>query len=143
MPHTNGEWIVAYRQSGGIVLYDAATLTPRLVSETGGPGAVASGFIAAQGVGIPDGLGGGVWLIAIQDGQLEQVSEEGDSPRLSRGQVFWQQLSQDGLEIRMRPVAGGDVSTLASNATHPSVDGSILAWHEWGPTSRLWSMDLD
>lgn len=143
MPHTDGSHVVAYRQSGGIVLYDIASGQRTVISESGGPGDIERGVVAAQGIGIAGGLGGGVWLVRLGGGDEEVVAQEGDSPRLSDDRLVWQELRGGAMTIRMRPRDGKNVTDLVSNATHPSIDGSLVAWNESSGRPSIWATDLD
>jgi len=102
MPRTDGRFVVAYRQLGGVVLYDLASHERRVVSEQGGPTDVRDGFVAAQGLDIPDGLGGGVWIYSMEADTWDQVSETGDSARLTADRVIWQEFRDDAMRRRGR-----------------------------------------
>jgi hypothetical protein len=143
MPHTDGRLIAAYRQSGGVVVYDLDSGTRDVLSDTGGPGDVQDGIVAAQGLGIENGLGGGTWLIPVESGEPEQLEEQGDSPRISGNRVVWQSLDEDTLAIRIRDLTGGEVSTVERNAAGASLDGRLLAWNEWTGRPAVWVMDLE
>lgn len=114
-----------------------------MLSETGGPGAVAGGLIAAQGLGIAGGLAGGVWLIPLTGGEPRQVAPSGDSPRLSGQHVVWQELDEGALKVRIRQVQGGDSRILASNAAHPAFEGPLVVWTDWTGGSRVWVLDVE
>jgi len=143
MPQTDGRLVVAYRQSGGVVVYNLESGSRDVLAETGGPGDVQDGIVAAQGLGIEDGLGGGTWLIPIDSGEPEQLEEQGDSPRLSGDRVVWQSLEGDTLAIRLRALNGGEVSTVERNAAGAALDGSLLAWSEWSGRPPVWALDLE
>ncbi len=100
MPHTDGRRVACYRQSGGVVIYDLANDERSVISETGGPTSVRGQYVAAQGLGTPDGLGGGIWLYHVDRESWDQVSEAGDSARLTDEFVVWQELIGDGLVFR-------------------------------------------
>lgn len=143
MPHTDGRLVAVYRQSGGIVLYDIESGTREILAETGGPGAVEDGIVAGQGLGIEDGLGGGVWLIPVDSKDPEQLDEQGDSPRLSGGKVVWQSLDDGILTICVRDVAGGEIETVERNAAGVTLHEGLLAWSERSARPPLWAMDLE
>jgi hypothetical protein len=142
MPHTDGRHVAAYRQSGGIVVYELATGRREVVVETGGPGAVEEGLIAAQGIGLPGGLGGGVWLLATDASWVEQLSEGGDSPRLSAGRVVWQEFREGEHSILARLVDGGDEELLVHGGKYPAVHENLLAWSDAGSRPRVFARDL-
>ena len=131
MPKTDGENLVCYRQSGGVVLYNLESRKRELISETGGPTAIFGDWIAAQGLEIEDGLGGGIWLRGPSN-EWERVSQGGDSARLTEDNVYWQELEGDKVNIKYRPLTGGDSVTLISGGNHPSPDNGRIAWTEWG-----------
>lgn len=142
MPHTDGRSLVAYRQSGGVIHYDLVSNVRTVLSETGGPGAVQGGIIAAQGIGVSDGLGGGVWLLS-SEGDSEQVSESGDSPRLDLGYVIWQELWGEEMTVRRRGIQSGPMEVLAINAWHFAIHGGLFAFQERGRSPRLFALELD
>lgn len=131
MPKTDGKTIACYRQSGGVVLYNVKTKDRKVISETGGPGAVNGPWVAAQGLSIEDGLGGGVWLFDSRTGEWEQLSEKGDSPRIADDRVVWQEHNGETLVIRERALTGGDIKDLIVGGTHPSPSGDLIAWTDW------------
>jgi hypothetical protein len=143
MPQTDGRHVVAYRQSGGVILYDLQSGRRDILSETGGPGAIRDGIVTAQGLGIEDGLGGGVWLIPLDSGEPEQLDEQGDSPRISDGRVVWQSLQEGHVVIRMRSVEGGEVVTVETDVNGAAIDGRLLAWSERSGRPPLWVLDID
>lgn len=142
MPHTDGRHVVAYRQSGGIILYDLGDSTRRVLHETGGPGAIEGGVIAVQGIGITEGLGGGVFLLAPDGGLLRRVSEAGDSPRLSKGLLVWQEFRDDQHLILCQRIDSHDISTLVVGGRHPAVHGDLLAWTDVGSRPQLRARNL-
>jgi hypothetical protein len=142
MPRTDGRYVAAYRQSGGIVVYDLAEGRREVVLETGGPGAVQDGLIAAQGVGVPDGLGGGITLLPADASHIETVSEGGDSPRLSADRVVWQEFREQEHLILSRAVRGGDVEVLVRGGQQPALDGNLLVWTSSGPRPSVFVRDL-
>ncbi len=131
MPHTDGRYVVAYRQSGGVVLYDLSNDERRVLSEQGGPTDIRNGFVAAQGLDIPDGLGGGVWIYSMADESWSQLSDTGDSARLADQRVIWQQFSDDTMTVRGRDLRGGEVEVILSGMGHPAPCGGMLASSIW------------
>ncbi len=131
MPHTDGRYVVAYRQSGGVVLYDLSIDERRVLSEQGGPTDIRNGFVAAQGLGIPGGLGGGVWIYSMADGSWSQLSDTGDSARLTDQRVIWQQMSHDTMTVRGRDLRGGEVEVVVTGMGHPAPSGGMLAASTW------------
>jgi hypothetical protein len=127
-PRTDGRTVAAYRQGGGIVVYNLETRSRHVISQTGGPGAVEGPLVAAQGIGIPDGLGGGVWLVPVLGGEPEQLSAAGDSPRLSGGRVVWQETRGEQSVLVERPADGGIPEVIVSDGMHPSLHEGFLAW---------------
>jgi hypothetical protein len=144
MPKTDGENIVAYRQSGGIVLYTLSTNAREVVSQTGGPTSIRGEWIAAQGLGIQEGLGGGIWLYRRATAEWQQVSESGDSARLTDDNVVWQELDGNELTIKVQNLKDGTSRTLIRGGKHPSVWLDRIAWTDWpgGAESRVHVTDL-
>ena len=142
MPCTDGDYVAAYRQGGGVVLYSRSAMQRTVLSETGGPGAIEEGVVAAQGLAISGGLGGGIWLAPTDGNEPEQVAADGSSPRLSRGLLVWQELREEEIQIRSRRVSGGSVETVVKNGIHPSIHENLLVWTERGPTARVMAMDM-
>lgn len=141
MPRTDGRHLVAYRQSGGIVVYDLASGRREVVLETGGPGAVDNGLIAAQGVGVPGGLGGGVWLLTTDASQVERLSEGGDSPRLSHGRVVWQEFrDQEHLVLGRR--LDSEEEILVSGGRDPAIHDDLITWTGSTPRPAVHARDL-
>ncbi|MGI8515402.1 MAG: hypothetical protein ACR2NT_09740 [Acidimicrobiia bacterium] len=132
MPRTDGDVVVCYRQSGGIILYDLDKETRTVISETGGPGDVLGQWVAAQGLDIEDGLGGGVWLLNRHTETWEQLSDKGDSPRLTPNRIIWQEHNGETMVIRSHLLEGGDIEDLIVGGTHPSPSGERMAWTAWG-----------
>jgi hypothetical protein len=125
-PVTDGTTTACYRQSGGVVIYQHGRRW--LVSETGGPGDVRGDLVAAQGLGIRDGLGGGISLISVATGDVEVISDDGDSPRFAGDRLYW----TVGFEVRRREISGGPVEVVAIEAAHAAVDGDVLAYSSRG-----------
>lgn len=142
MPHTDGRSVVAYRQSGGVIHYDLKSNLRTVLSETGGPGDVQDGIVVAQGIEVVDGLGGGVWLLSPEGGP-EQVSENGDSPRLDLGYVIWQELWGEEMTVRRRSIQSGPMEVLAVNASHFGIHEGLFAFQEMGRAPRLFALELD
>lgn len=142
MPKTHGTEVVCYRQSGGIVLYELQSGKRTLISESGGPTAIAGDWIAAQGLTIEDGLGGGVWLYDRRSQTWSQVSESGDSARLVADQLIWQELEGQRLVIKARGLESGQPRTLVEGS-HPSPWGTQVAWADWNPNPDVHVTRLD
>jgi hypothetical protein len=133
MPKTNGALVVAYRQSGGIVQYDLATGARTILSETGGPTDINADWVAAQGLSIQDGVGGGVWLYNLKRQAWERISEMGDSANLTADHVVWQDSEDGQIVIKYRSLDKSAASrTLVKAANHPSASGNRVAWTDHG-----------
>lgn len=143
MPVTNGRLIAAYRQSGGIVLYDPASDTRTLLTETGGPGDISDEFVVAQGLGVSGGLGGGIWLVPIDGSEPELISEEGDSPRIRQDDIYWQELVDDVIALRMRRLSGGASETIRAPAIHADVHSGLVTWNDAGGWPTVRAQDLE
>lgn len=143
VPRTDGQKIVCYRQSGGVILYDLEAGTRSVISETGGFGTIHGQWIGAQGLSTEDGIGGGIWLWNMESKKWEQISEAGDTARLTDDYLFWQELEGDKVNIKLRPIAGGQTKLLLPGANNPSPDGDLIAWTEWGSDDWLHVTKLD
>lgn len=133
MPYTDGMSVVAYRQSGGVVLYDLATGDRKLISETGGATDINKDWIAAQGLAVTGGLGGGIWLYSRRRGEWFEVepSASAGGAQLGSDSVVWMDL--DDSQQVIRRVSLADLSepspvVVVRNATHPSISGRRLAY---------------
>lgn len=142
MTATNGKIVAAYRQSGGIVIYDVDSRERRLLSETGGPGDVDDELVAAQGLAIEGGLGGGIALLPLDGSEPEVVSEAGDSPKLWAGRVFWQELRGEMVDILARDVGGGVTVAIVNDGVNPSVHDHLIAWTDRASRPSVYVMDL-
>ncbi|MCP2242888.1 hypothetical protein [Lentzea aerocolonigenes] len=132
MPKTNGTLVVAYRQSGGVVLYDLATGKRTIIAEAGGPTDISSDWVAAQGLSIQGGLGGGIWLYSLVGESWEQLSEAGDSARLTDDHIVWAELEGEEVVVKVRALVDGATSrTLLASASQPSASGERIAWVDW------------
>ncbi len=145
MPRTDGRYVVAYRQGGGVILYDIEKNARTVISETGAPTAVSGGYIGAQGLSIQEGLGGGVWLYEMSSGTWEQLSQSGDSVRISSDYLVWQEYDQKvGTQIiKYRKIKGKEVKSLANVAAAPSPSGRLIAYQDWGPESKIHVINTD
>lgn len=143
MPKTDGENVVCYRQSGGVVLYNLESRSRRVISDTGGPTSILGDWVAAQGLEVEDGLGGGIWLWSISSEKWDRISEGGDSARLTEDYVFWQELEGETVNIKYRPLGGGDIKIVIPGGNHPSPDGDRIAWTEWGNDDWLHVTNID
>lgn len=134
MPRTDGEHVVAYRQSGGVVLYNLMDGSRNIISETGGPTSIAEGYIGAQGLSVTGGLGGGVWLYSMVKKKWEQLDENGDSIKISGDRAVWQvfDTTKEAHQVKQRALVGGKTTIIAENMAHPSPSGSLIAYQEWG-----------
>jgi hypothetical protein len=142
-PRTDGVFVVAYRQSGGVVVYDLANRSRDLVTETGGPGAVAEGVIAVQGLGVADGLGGGVSLVAIDGSGVEKLSDTGDSPQIDFGRVIWQDFRDGDHLVMSFDLNLQTTSILLRGARHSSIHEDLLAWEGTNAaTSGIYARNL-
>lgn len=135
LPKIDGQRVVTYRQSGGIVLYDIEEGTREVISESGAPTSICAGKVACQGVGLSGGIGGGVWLYDLEGGSWELVSESGDSAILSSHRILWQELAGDVLMIRERSIGGGEATTLVTGGGHPTMSGGLFAWTDWATSA--------
>lgn len=142
MPRTDGHQIAAYRQSGGIVLYQRSSTNATLLTETGAPGDIRGGLIAAQGLGISGGLGGGVWIVPTDGSSPEQISAEGHSPTLADGRVMWAELRNGMTELRVRDIGGGPTETLIRPGEQFAYSGALLTWTQQGPSPQVLAMNI-
>lgn len=143
MPRTDGKHVVAYRQNGGVVLYDIEEGTRTIISETGAPTSVGGGYIGAQGLSIQEGLGGGVWLYEMAAGTWEQLSQSGDSVRIASDYIVWQEYDEKiGTQIiKYRKLKGKEIKILANEAAGASPSGSLIAYQDWAPDSKIHVID--
>jgi hypothetical protein len=136
LPRTDGQSVVAFRQSGGVVLYDLVTCDRKLISETGAPTDINKDWIAAQGRAVPDGLGGGIWLYARRPGEWFEVDPclSASGAQLGSDSVVWTDLDASQHVVRRASLAdlAGPVAVVARNATHPSISGRRLAYDTRG-----------
>jgi hypothetical protein len=126
MPKTDGTSVVAYRQSGGVVLYDLASGERKILSETGGPTDILGDYVATQGREISDGLGGGISLFNRTTETWTDISVGGDSARLTESRIFWQELEGEKLVIKYRALNETDEEhILIPSGSHPSPSGDL------------------
>jgi hypothetical protein len=138
MPKTDGTSVVAYRQSGGVVLYDLASGERKILSETGGPTDILGDYVATQGREISDGLGGGISLFNRTTGMWTDISVGGDSARLTESRIFWQELDGEKLVIKYRAIdETNDEHILIPSGSHPSPSGDLVAWADWVADSEI------
>jgi hypothetical protein len=138
MPKTDGTSVVAYRQSGGVVLYDLASGERKILSETGGPTDILGNYVATQGREISDGLGGGISLFNRTTETWTDISVGGDSARLTESRIFWQELEGEKLVIKYRALdETNDEHILISSGSHPSPSGELVAWADWIADSEI------
>jgi hypothetical protein len=143
MPKTDGQRVVCFRQSGGVVAYDLAARTRKVLSETGGAPYVNGPWVAAQGIQIENGLGGGISLWNDEQAKWQHISDGGDTARIDGGSIVWQELDGDRLDIKARKLEGGGISTVASGANNPSPSAELIAWSEWGNDDWVHVTKLD
>lgn len=143
MSVTDGKYVACYRQSGGIVLYDLASKSRTLLTETGGPSDVANGFVAAQGIGIEGGLGGGIFLVPVDGSEPEKISSGGDSPKLWGDRIFWQETRGQTRDILARLIAGGPTHVIVTDGVSPSVRDGLIAWTDQTSRPSVHVMDLE
>jgi hypothetical protein len=143
MPKTDGQRVVCFRQSGGVVMYDLNSGQRRVLSETGGAPFVQGEWIAAQGLSTEAGLAGGISLWNDATEKWEQISQAGDTARIAGDVLFWQELEGDQVNIKSRSLTGGPVKTVIDGANHPSPDGDLIAWTEWGNDDWMHVTKLD
>jgi hypothetical protein len=143
MPKSDGQRVVCFRQSGGVIAYDLASKARKVLSETGGAPYVNGPWVAAQGIQIENGLGGGISLWNDDHAKWEHISDGGDTARIDGGSIVWQELGGDKVDIKARKLEGGRISTIASGANHPSPDGEQIAWSEWGNDDWVHVTKLD
>jgi len=134
MPRTDGRRVAAYRQSGGVVVYDLGSHARTIVSETGGPTDLQGDYVAVQGRDISGGLGGGISILNLKTAAWTTISQTGDSARFNGEEIFWQDLDGEKLVIWCRgiDVAEDDPRRVLAGS-HPSPSGELLAWADWAP----------
>lgn len=142
MPRTDGTSVVAYRQSGGVVHYDLASGVRTLLSENGGPTDVYGDWVAAQGLSIPDGLGGGISLFNKKTGLWTQIAASGDSARLDDKHLVWQDLIDGRMHVRIRNLDDGEARSLMEDAGHPSITDGVVSCTDWPRGSTVYVMDV-
>lgn len=146
MPVIGSGKVAAYRQSGGVVLYDLGAGDRSILSETGGPTDIRGDLIAAQGLGVEGGLAGGIHLYDMRSRSWTVISEAGDSASLTEDFVYWQMLEDDRMVIKRRRLDADDEGVIvADRATHLKVSDRFLAWCDWpgGAEPNLHIADLD
>lgn len=147
MPHTNGRAVVAYRQSGGVVYYDLEKDSREVLSETGGPTDVNEEWIAAQGLSIEGGLGGGVWLYNLSAKKWTQVTESASSSSacLSSQYAVWSEFVEPEHVLMRKPLNALDEepTVLARGAVHPSVSDGRVAYDGRGDVEGIHIISIE
>jgi len=136
LPKTNDSHVAAYRQSGGVVLYDLDKNERKIISETGAPNDIDSHYIVAQGIGIEGGIGGGIWLYDLARRKWKQVSDVGDSARLDSNRIVWQEFEDGTVVVKHKYIDTDEPAvTLVKSASQPSPSGERVAWVDWNSSN--------
>jgi len=140
MSKMDSRYIVAYRQPGGVVLYDMATgESPVLLTRGGCPSGVGNGLVVVQGDGITGGIGGGISLYKTDKTLVKRLSEKGCSASFDGASIVWQE--HPDLVISHPPYANQEV--LANNASHASIHNRLVTWVVSGRSPIIRGLDLE
>lgn len=140
MSRMDSRYVVAYRQPGGVVLYDLASSDiPVLLTRGGCPSGVANGLVVVQGEGTTDGIGGGISLYRTDKTLVKRLSEKGCSAKFDGTSIVWQE--HPDLVISHPPYA--DHQVLANSASHASIHNRLVTWVVSGRSPIIRGLDLE